>query len=35
MQVSDAKLYMIARGFTALDAMEERIVKILEEMNNA
>ncbi|MFN5054992.1 MAG: DsbA family protein [Bacteroidota bacterium] len=35
MQVSDAKLYMITRGFTALDAMEERIDKILEEMNNA
>jgi putative protein-disulfide isomerase len=35
MQVTDAKLYMIAKGYTTLDAIEARIEKILEEMNNA
>jgi putative protein-disulfide isomerase len=35
MQVTDAKLYMIAKGYTPLAAIEERIDNILEEMNNA
>jgi putative protein-disulfide isomerase len=34
-QISDSKLYMIGRGFTDLETLEERISNVLKEVNNA
>jgi putative protein-disulfide isomerase len=34
-QISDSKLYMIGRGFTDLETLEERISNVLNEVNNA
>lgn len=34
-QVSDAKLYMIARGYTTLEIIEQRISNVLDEEKNA
>ncbi|MEY3921110.1 MAG: hypothetical protein RL634_871 [Bacteroidota bacterium] len=34
-QVSDAKLYMIARGYTNLETIEQRISNVLDEEKNA
>lgn len=34
-QVSDAKLYMIARGYTNLETIEQRINNVLDEVKNA
>ena len=34
-QVSDAKLYMIARGYTTREIIEQRISNVLDEENNA
>ena len=34
-QVSEGKLYMIARGYTDLPTIEQRISNVLEEQNNA